>query len=537
MPLLTARFAPDRPAIDPTKDANRLFVVAELVAKGDGVERERPPLDAVLALDVSGSMQGPPIAQVIASVGQIADLFQQTDRVGIVAFSNNATLVCAPEPMNESGKRLLRLRAARLAADGGTGIQAGLELSEATLVQQKREGARRTVLLLSDGAPNVGAATPEALAQIVTGMRQNLSVSTLGYGMNHNEDVLSRISDAGGGRYFFVQDPQRCQHEFAMAVGSQADMVVDGVELSFAPAAGVRILRVLGAAQSGFSAAGLSVALGDMTDGQVRRVALEIETGKMDPQKLAGELVSMRVSYKRAGGAEAFTANETAIVDLRAGGAKPEGTAACNVFVLRAEETRAEARAFADRGQWEGAAAAIRKLMKEMEESGLFAKNDGSELSEVFELLLDEAMAFERRPSAEQYQQFRKDAVRSTLYTAGAQQKHTRGASARVLSRTAGNFPEAYLVEIRGAGTRHLLGASCVLGRTADADIVILSERVSRRHADVYALQGEFWVCDLGSTNTTCVNGQRLASAPHKLANGDVLELGGVELRYEEKAP
>jgi Ca-activated chloride channel family protein len=535
MPLLTARFTADRPAVDPTKE-NRLFVVAELTAKGDGVERERAPLDAVLALDVSGSMQGPPIEQVIASVGKIADLFQETDRVGIVAFSNNATLVCAPEPMNDAGKRLLRTRASRLSADGGTGMQAGLELSESALVAQKREGARRTVLLLSDGAPNVGAATPDALAQIVTGMRKNVSVSTLGYGINHNEDVLARIADAGGGRYFFVQDPQRCQHEFAMAVGSQADMVVDAVELSFAPAAGVRILRVLGAAQSGFSAAGLSVSLGDMTDGQVRRVALEIEASKMDPQKLAGELVTMRVSYKRAGGAEAFTSNESAVVDLRAGGSKPEGATACHVFVLRAEETRVEARAFADRGQWEGAAASIRKLMKEMEDSGLFKKNDGSEMSEVFELLLDEAMAFERRPSAEQYQQFRKDAVRSTLYTAGVQAKGSHGASARIaMSRTAGNFPEAYLVELRGVQARHLLGAQCTLGRTSGADIVIMSDRVSRRHADVYALQGEFWVCDLGSTNTTCVNGQRLASAPHKLAHGDVVEVGGVELRYEEK--
>jgi Ca-activated chloride channel family protein len=536
MPLLTARFVADRPAIDPQKE-NRLFVVAELTAKGDAVERVRPALDTVLALDVSGSMQGPPIAQVIASVAQIAELFQPTDRVGIVAFSDNATLVCAPEPMNDAGKRLLRARAARLTADGGTGMYAGLELSASTLLSQRREGARRAVMLLSDGAPNVGPCTPELLAQLATDMRKNVSVSTLGYGINHNEDILSRIADAGGGRYSFVQDPLRCQHEFAMAVGAQADMVVDGVELSFAPAAGVRIVRVLGAPSSGFSASGLAVTLGDMTDGQTRRVALEIQTSKMDPQKLAGELVAMRVSYKRAGASESFSATESAVVDLRSNDTKPEGAPACHVFILRAEETRAEARALADRGQWEGAGATIRALMKEMEASGLFVKNDGSELSEVFELLLDEAMAFERRPDAEQYKQFRKDAVRSTLYSGSAQAKATRGASVRVLSRTAGNFPEAYLVEVLGARTRHKLGAQCTLGRTADADIVIMSDRVSRRHADVYALQGEFWVCDLGSTNTTCVNGQRLASAPHKLAHGDVVELGGVELRYEERVP
>jgi pSer/pThr/pTyr-binding forkhead associated (FHA) protein len=48
-------------------------------------------------------------------------------------------------------------------------------------------------------------------------------------------------------------------------------------------------------------------------------------------------------------------------------------------------------------------------------------------------------------------------------------------------------------------------------------------------------LEGEFWACDLGSTNVTKVNGEPLGSTPRKLKEGDVVLVGDVELVYEER--
>ena len=77
-------------------------------------------------------------------------------------------------------------------------------------------------------------------------------------------------------------------------------------------------------------------------------------------------------------------------------------------------------------------------------------------------------------------------------------------------------------------------GITKTLGRTASADLPIVSDQISRRHAEIYALEGEYWACDLGSTNVTKVNGQPLASAPRKLQAGDIVLVGDVELLYEE---
>jgi pSer/pThr/pTyr-binding forkhead associated (FHA) protein len=54
---------------------------------------------------------------------------------------------------------------------------------------------------------------------------------------------------------------------------------------------------------------------------------------------------------------------------------------------------------------------------------------------------------------------------------------------------------------------------------------------VSREHACIFERLGEVEVEDLGSTNGTLLNGQRLAPyIPHPMCSGDRLQLGKLEL-------
>ena len=143
----------------------------------------------------------------------------------------------------------------------------------------------------------------------------------------------------------------------------------------------------------------------------------------------------------------------------------------------------------------------------------------------------------ERRPDEEAYAMFRKSAMGSKLAMHAPPAASSRGvASSKLMEHAAGKFPEAYVVVKNGAeaGKRHRLREECVIGRTASADVAIVSDGVSRRHAEIYALEGEYWACDLGSTNVTKVNGETLGSAPRKLQPGDIVLVGDVELLYEE---
>lgn len=70
------------------------------------------------------------------------------------------------------------------------------------------------------------------------------------------------------------------------------------------------------------------------------------------------------------------------------------------------------------------------------------------------------------------------------------------------------------------------------IGRGLDNDIILEDTRVSRKHAQLRYRQRRFWLTDLGSTNGTFVNGERIAE--RALRDGDVISLGGLELIFRE---
>lgn len=75
-----------------------------------------------------------------------------------------------------------------------------------------------------------------------------------------------------------------------------------------------------------------------------------------------------------------------------------------------------------------------------------------------------------------------------------------------------------------------------VMGRDARADLVFDSPAVSRRHARIAQRNGQYYVEDLGSSNGTFVNGQRVQQST-ALENGDEIALGQAVLMRFSAAP
>ncbi|MCA9667978.1 MAG: sigma 54-interacting transcriptional regulator [Myxococcales bacterium] len=74
-----------------------------------------------------------------------------------------------------------------------------------------------------------------------------------------------------------------------------------------------------------------------------------------------------------------------------------------------------------------------------------------------------------------------------------------------------------------------------VVGRAADADVVIDDRSLSRRHARLEVREGRLWVEDLGSRNGITVNGEALDDA-RALDVGDALALGRIDLEIRGPA-
>jgi hypothetical protein len=81
-------------------------------------------------------------------------------------------------------------------------------------------------------------------------------------------------------------------------------------------------------------------------------------------------------------------------------------------------------------------------------------------------------------------------------------------------------------------GRRHrVTQRTTTLGRSRDCDIVVQDANASRQHAEVRHIGLDYFLVDLGSTNGTIVNGQRIRR--HPLAHGDRILIGTTEIVVE----
>jgi pSer/pThr/pTyr-binding forkhead associated (FHA) protein len=83
------------------------------------------------------------------------------------------------------------------------------------------------------------------------------------------------------------------------------------------------------------------------------------------------------------------------------------------------------------------------------------------------------------------------------------------------------------------AGSAFELDGSATIGRSPGAEIQIDDPFASGRHARIYERGGLYYVEDMGSTNGTYLNGERLASQ-ELLRAEDRIRIGDTEFRYEQ---
>ncbi len=77
-----------------------------------------------------------------------------------------------------------------------------------------------------------------------------------------------------------------------------------------------------------------------------------------------------------------------------------------------------------------------------------------------------------------------------------------------------------------GYGQTFEVGEEVTLGRAAGCGVRVEDSYTSSLHARLFRRNGSLWVEDLGSTNGTWVNAERIGTTS-KLGKGDLLQVGG----------
>jgi adenylate cyclase len=91
------------------------------------------------------------------------------------------------------------------------------------------------------------------------------------------------------------------------------------------------------------------------------------------------------------------------------------------------------------------------------------------------------------------------------------------------------------LASTDGTLSFELSSISAIVGRAPTADLPVVDPTVSRRHAQILSDENGLTVHDLGSSNGTFVNGNKITEAP--IVPGDVIAFGKVSFRLEGETP
>jgi Ca-activated chloride channel family protein len=494
---------------------SRLWASIRIDPIGGGLERERAPLAVILVVDVSGSMQGTPIEHVMRSCEILVDLLGERDQLAVVTFASHAGVRCGLTPVDATGKTQLRRALHGMVAEGNTNLHGGLEVAAGVLMTAPA-GLRRAMVVMSDGHPNVGLSSATDLSRYVAGLK--LAVSSLGFGLSHDEAVLDAIATAGSGRYAYVPDPALARVDLARAALAHGGIVVDQLELKLEPTDGVELIQLLPTAPLRVGGRGVTAPIGDVFVDEGRAIAVELQLALR--AGATGRLAAVLVSGRAPDGTVHRT-TASLDVDIRTGARVVDHDAQRDVLLVRADAARSDARAQADRGALPAAAAILRQAAALIDAIDGFVRNDGSLLAELREQLEDEIANYQRKSSdlerVHQRKASRTYKAQSPAYTPVARECPKIAAA---------------LVGIAGpvAGKRFQLATHNLIGRSSSSDIVVASGMLSRSHTRIVFL-GDLWMLqDLGTTNGSYVNGQLVQSC--RLHDGDLIKLGDAELRF-----
>ena len=198
---------------DPNLDAAAPSTQRQLAISVSAIAREidsSVPLNLCLILDHSGSMGGRPLETVKQAAGRLLDRLKPGDRFCAVAFDHKAK-VLVPNQIVEDPASIKR-QIEQLRPAGGTAIDEGIKLG----IEQLGKGKKETIsqaFLLTDGENEHGDDS-RCLKLAKLAAEYNMTLNSLGFGDNWNQDILEKIADAGGGALAHIQRPEDAVDEF-----------------------------------------------------------------------------------------------------------------------------------------------------------------------------------------------------------------------------------------------------------------------------------------------------------------------------------
>jgi Ca-activated chloride channel family protein len=187
----------------PWNDQSRLLMIG--VQALDIPEDERPDMNLVYLIDVSGSMTSPDkLGLAVESLKLLTEKLNENDRISIVTYAGSERVVL--DGVSGYHKQTIVDALNELQSGGSTHGSAGIEKAYELAEEYFIEGGNNRVILMTDGDLNVGITSEGDLKRLIEdNAKSGIYLSAIGFGTgNYKDNKMETMADNGNGNYNYI---------------------------------------------------------------------------------------------------------------------------------------------------------------------------------------------------------------------------------------------------------------------------------------------------------------------------------------------
>lgn len=292
-------------------EIQKVYLKVSLNGLERGLEVERIPANVALVLDRSGSMEGDKMVNTREAARTAINMLGAEDIVSIVTYNHNVEVLVPATKLNDPSS--VNRAIGRIQAGGRTALFAGVSKGASETRKFLDDGYVNRVILLSDGLANVGPSSPGVLGRLGGSLaKEGISVTTIGLGLDYNEDLMATLAGQSDGNHVFAEDWSELAKIFRQEFDDVLAVVAQDVNIHIKLENGARPVRVIGR-QAEINGNDVHLRLNQIYSEQEKFVLLEVEI----PSGQSGDsmnLASVNVQYTDAVNGSRETASSSTSV-------------------------------------------------------------------------------------------------------------------------------------------------------------------------------------------------------------------------------
>jgi Ca-activated chloride channel homolog len=232
------------PQIDISQGNNQRQLSIEVSALAEPEDRQLP-LNLCLILDHSGSMKGTPLSTVKQAARELINGLKPEDRLSVVAFDHQAEVIVPCQQVTDPTEIFEQID--KLQAAGGTAIDAGIKLGITQLIEGRKDRVSHA-FILTDGENEHGD-DDRCIKLAGFATESNITLNTLGFGENWNQNILEKIADTAAGTLAYIEEASQAVSEFGRIFNRMQAVGLTNAYLQLALAPKVRLAELKPVAQ------------------------------------------------------------------------------------------------------------------------------------------------------------------------------------------------------------------------------------------------------------------------------------------------